>query len=278
MNANKYLKPAAQPVFKTAAVSHQGYVRENNEDRFALGEFIIADQGNLPVLAAVLCDGVGGHSAGEVAAQIGVDTVIRRISECEALDDPAQILADALVAANQAVLKHSEEFPETRGMGATCVSVLILGNRLFAANLGDSRAYLLRGNGWQQFTVDHTWLADNPEADLPEFAKLGRQNPLAHTLNRYLGCQSPMSVDLRLCLDAQSGNDDACENQGVQLESGDRLMLCSDGLTDMLDDSHLEKLAELPSLEKAADRLVNKALDAGGHDNITLILVEQPSI
>ena len=276
MESNTFLSPNSTPLYITGHESNKGLVRANNEDRLALREFITGGNEPLPVLLAVLSDGVGGHRAGEVAAQIGVDTVMQAVAACESLEDPAGLLEAAIQDANRAVLTHSEENQEAKGMGATCVCVLLIGDCLFAANLGDSRAYLLQRDGMQQITHDHTWLEDNIEAGFPEMQNLRRNNPLAHVLNRYLGSPRSMEVDLRLRLKANESAVEMRENQGARLCSGDRILLCSDGLTDMLDNNRIRKLASIEPLADAVQSLVDSALAAGGHDNVSLILIQIP--
>ena len=123
---------------------------------------------------------------------------------------------------------------------------------------------------------DHTWLADNPDVDFQEMRDLGRNNPLAHVLSRYLGSPRPIVVDLRLRFGEDKSNDEMRANQGLRLKRGDRVLLCSDGLTDMLDDDRIEELVSGETLADTARGLVESALAAGGHDNVSLILIQIP--
>lgn len=271
-----YLEPSLSPHYDTAHQSHAGLVRPINEDRYIVREFTTSDPAPAPVLLAVLTDGVGGHRAGEIAAQIGADIVHETISTCHTLSEPDILLEKSVQKANQAVREYAAEHPEAQGMGATCVCVLLVGDRLYTGNLGDSRAYLLRRGNLNQITCDHTWLTDTPESANRQLLGISRKNPLAHVLTRYLGSPHPIKVDRRMMQSAYENNEEMRLNQGAQLKSGDRLLLCSDGLTDMLNDDQIQILASIEPLETAAKSLLDEALTAGGHDNISLILIEIP--
>ncbi|HUV16170.1 MAG TPA: protein phosphatase 2C domain-containing protein [Pelolinea sp.] len=258
--------------FQYALLSHKGFVRSNNEDRLSVREFITNDSKQEPVLLAVLSDGVGGHHAGEVAAQIGVEKTGEAIANCESLNDQVEILHSAVIAANKAVLETATENPELEGMAATCVCALIRNNTLFIANLGDSRAYLLRKGKLLQLTYDHTWLEETTGMNMGGFSSLTREHPLAHVLSRYLGTPHPANVDLRLRI-RKSAKEDETRNQGLVLENEDKLLLCSDGLTDLLKEKEIAERLCGDSPIKDAQRLVLGALQKGGHDNVSVIVV-----
>jgi serine/threonine protein phosphatase PrpC len=276
MGKNYFLEPGSNPHYNTAHQSHMGHVRAGNEDRLAVREFTTTGLEATPVLLAVLADGVGGHRAGEIAAQIGVDAVVDTLATCETLSEPALLLQEAFHEANRLVLAHATAHPETQGMGSTCVCVLLIRNQLYMANLGDSRVYILQGEDFKQFSFDHTWLTDASEVITSELQGIGRDNPMAHILTRYLGSLHPITVDLRMRLGVDESVAEMQKNQGMRMNSGDRVLLCSDGLTDMLDDGIIRKLVASNPLEKAAETLLNAALTAGGHDNISLILIQLP--
>ena len=277
MGKDLFLKPCSNPYYRCEHTSHKGHIRTGNEDRIAVREFSAANPNETPVLLAVLADGVGGHRAGEIAAQIGVNTIIDTFSACRNLLQPERLLEKAIQKANQQVLAHTTVHPETKGMGATCICVLLISNQLYLANLGDSRAYILRGGDFKQASFDHTWFADASDLIAPEMKeKIGRNHPMSHILTRYLGSAHPVNVDLRIRLGTHESDLDLRKNQGKYMKSGDCVLLCSDGLTDMLDDSTIEKLVVKKSLKNAAQTLLQAALDAGGFDNISLILIQFP--
>ncbi len=186
-------------------VSHPGKVRLNNEDRLAVQSYITDDQSSRHVLLAVLCDGVGGNRAGEVAAQIGVDTIVDSVSNINSLDEPQQALKEIVIAANLAVLKASAGKSEFEGMGATCICAVLVEKRLYLANLGDSRAYLLRRPTIRQLNYDHTWMEEETiKTDSLDHKRIPRNHPLSHVLSRYLGSPHPARVDMRLRADKKN--------------------------------------------------------------------------
>jgi protein phosphatase len=233
-------------------------------------EFLVGGEGS-PVLAAVLCDGVGGHQAGEVAAQIGVDSVMAYIAEAESFENPPNVLNHAVLSANQAILSAYEENPELTGMAATCVAILIKDQRLFLVNLGDSRAYLVRNGKAHQLTFDHTWLQDNIGMEFEARTGITRDHPLAHVLSRYLGSPQTPEIDLRIQPIKGQGIPNKANN-GLHLKTGDRLLLCSDGVTDLLKEEQIAETMSCPTPRKSAQKLVLAALEKGGHDNASVIV------
>jgi protein phosphatase len=143
--------------------------------------------------------------------------------------------------------------------------------------VGDSRAYLMRGKAIKQLTKDHTWVMEAIDKGIitPEQA---RDHPNVHVIRRYLGSHELPNVDFRMWLTGdEKGDDDALGNQGMQLEGGDTILLCSDGLTDLVwDDEILDVVNSQANLKKAADKLVALANERGGHDNITAVLLGMP--
>ena len=146
-----------------AAASHPGLVGKNNEDRYGVSAFMTGAGGKVPALLAVLCDGIGGHRAGEIAAQLGVTTVTEVITASDGLQ-PLETLENAIQRANHAIFEASLSVQGHRGMGTTCVCAWVIADRLYTSNLGDSRIYLLRGEHILQLTTDHTWLQEAYDA------------------------------------------------------------------------------------------------------------------
>jgi len=162
-------------------------------------------------------------------------------------------------------------------MGATCATAWIVGDKLHTAYVGDSRIYLIRSGRIQQLTVDHTWVQEAIERGVltPEMA---RQHPNVHVIRRYLGSPTPPDADFRLKLFNDEGDQHAENNQGLQLLPNDILLLCSDGLTDLLwNDEILEVIRSKPNLKEASRALIDLANSRGGHDNITVVLISVPS-
>jgi protein phosphatase len=271
MQANRELQSSDRSPLDYALLSHKGWVRSNNEDRMMAKEFY-AGQNNERGFAAVLCDGVGGHQSGEVAAHIGVETVIQHISESRQFSDPVNLLKEAIISANDAIINAYADEPGQEGMASTSVAILLIENHLYLASLGDSRAYLLREGKLYQLNHDHTWLEDSLGAEIGPRQGITRSHPLAHVLSRYLGSTQPPEIDLRIRSIDEPVLDET-QNQGMTLSNGDRLVICSDGLTDMLDDHEILENMNCESPRKNAQRLVLSALEKGGHDNVSVIVV-----
>ena len=227
------------------ATTDVGQVREANEDSYLVSEPLF-----------VVADGMGGHIAGDVASSTAVDLISSRASSASA-EDP-QTLADLVRSANTAILEKADEDPALRGMGTTCTLALLDNGKAYLAHVGDSRAYLLRNGKLEQVTEDHTLVARMVKEGRirPEEAD---HHPQRSIITRALGVEPNIEVDL-ISLD---------------LQEGDRLMLCSDGLSSMIGAPAIQEgLAQNPDPQSAADDLVRRANQAGGEDNITVVVVE----
>ncbi|MDP2965835.1 MAG: protein phosphatase 2C domain-containing protein [Pelolinea sp.] len=189
---------------------------------------------------------------------------------------PPRALREVVVDANLAVLEASAGSPELEGMGATCICALIVEKTLYIAGLGDSRAYLLRGRTIRQLNYDHTLLEETAGIDLPGIKGITRNHPLAHVLSRYLGSAHPAPVDTRVRPEKKIFQKDAPAAEGLDLKNGDRILLCSDGLTDMLTDEEIRAAVKGKAPQKDVQQLVLCALEKGGHDNVSVILIEIP--
>jgi PPM family protein phosphatase len=230
-----------------AGSSHVGQVREGNEDALLLKNSVFA-----------VADGMGGHLAGEIASATALEPV-------EALDgrvfpdatEAATALADAVVAANATVSRLATDNPSYRGMGTTLTAALIEGRRIHVAHVGDSRAYLLRGGQFSQLTDDHTLvqhLVDEGQITREEAA----HHPQRSIITRAIGVSPEVDVD----------------SMTLELQPGDQLLLCSDGLTGVVDDHVIGELLDTTAdPDIAVDQLVQLANEAGGPDNITVVLL-----
>jgi protein phosphatase len=261
------------PHLSVAALSHAGMVGKNNEDRYAVSSFLTDD--GKPVIFAVVADGIGGHRAGEVAAELTVNYIMQNVSESNG-NTPLEIMESAIHTASQAIAARSASKSDQHGMGSTCACVWVDGNRLYTTYVGDSRIYLIREGNIQQLTVDHTWVQEAIEKGiiLPEQA---RDHPNAHVIRRHLGSVELPKVDFRLRLSNDDDSEKAQRNQGAFLQGGDILLICSDGLTDLVwDDEIFRIVTTRTTLKSAAEDLVAKANERGGHDNITVVLLGAP--
>ncbi len=219
-----------------------GCVREHNEDSLVVA----------PPLYAV-ADGMGGHAAGEVASEVAV----RSLAENAPSTVDSEGLGNAVMTANYAVINAAQE-KGRNGMGTTMTAALLERDKLAIAQVGDSRAYLLHQGTLQQITRDHSLMADMIEAGeiTPEEARV---HPQRSVITRALGSDPDMQPDL----------------YEINVSAGDRLLLCSDGLTTMLEDNEIEKiLIRTRDPQRCASILVNEAIAAGGHDNVTVIVVD----
>ncbi len=225
------------------ARSDVGLVRGHNEDSFLL---------RTPLFA--VCDGMGGHAAGEVASSIAVETIGNKAPGTA--DDV--LLGAAVEAANLAVIEGAEQGIGKPGMGCTASAVIIEGNKMAVAHVGDSRVYLLRHGTLVRVTHDHSFveeLVDSGQITADE----ARTHPSRSIITRALGSDPDMYAD----------------HFSLEVSNGDRIIVCSDGLSGMVPDSEIESLAVSSATpQQAADNLVSAALTAGGSDNVTVLVID----
>jgi serine/threonine protein phosphatase PrpC len=239
----------ADLVLHVGSRSAQG-VRSNNEDAY-----LVDDERRLFVVA----DGMGGQELGEQASSMAVAIIPRVVRDRLAANEPAeQAVQQALAEANAAIIEAGRGQPEGRRMGTTAVLALRHADQVYVAGLGDSRAYLIRRSHIEQLTVDHS-VAQALVACGALTAEEARHSPYQHVLHKFLGCV---------------GMADGAEVRPFAPESGDRLLLASDGLTNCITDDDLrEGPARFPQPQAWADYLVQLALDRGSKDNVTCIVV-----
>jgi protein phosphatase len=266
-----------------AAGTHAGMTGKNNEDNFLVSAYQLSEENNARVLCAVLCDGVGGHHAGEIASEIGVNAITKTIAESNGQEFP-EILTKAIIQASDDVVFSSKlsvdekEGAARAGMGSTAAVAALVGNRLYTATVGDSRIYLIRRGTIRQLSKDHTWIQDALEIGLitPEQVP---GHPNNHVIRRYLGSKEAPEVDTRLYLHPDNTDTDAIANQGTRLQIGDFVLLCTDGLSDLLKSEEIRRIVEERSkdLNDAVEQLIDLANERGGHDNTTIILFKIPA-
>jgi protein phosphatase len=263
------------PHLHVAAISHAGMSGKNNEDRYEISSFQLKEGDPRPALFAVVADGIGGHRAGEVAAEIAINYITKEVAESSARK-PLKTLESAIHNANQAIAGHAAANDEQLGMGSTCACVWVIEDKLYTAYVGDSRIYLLREKQIQRLTVDHTWVQEAFEKGIITAEQM-HDHPNRHVIRRHLGGAKPPVVDFRLRVDNSESKDESEGNQGFLLEIGDIILVCSDGLTDLVwDDEICSIVYESADLNAAAEALVDLANKRGGHDNITVVLLEMP--
>jgi len=261
-----------------ASLSHAGMSGKNNEDRYEVSSYLLSEDDPRPAVFAIVADGIGGHRAGEVAAELAVNYITKEVSESNA-KKPVKTLENAIHVASQAIASHSAgNEKEEAGMGCTCVCVWVIENRLYTAYVGDSRIYLLRGKHIQRLTIDHTWVQEAYEKGIITAEQM-HDHPNVHVIRRHLGGLKLPEVDFRLRIDNEESNEESVRNQGFQLEPGDTILMCSDGLTDLVwDDEMLKTIHTKKDMKTAAETLVNMANERGGHDNITVVILSTPRL
>ncbi len=272
------IRTSRSHVYATA-LTHPGMSGRQNEDRFAVSAFRLSDRNPVPAVFAIVSDGIGGHSAGEVAAELAVETISRRIAQSNG-NRPLETLEASIQGTSESIAAKAKDDTQRLGMGTTCACAWIIGNQLFTASVGDSRIYLVRGGSLSQLTVDHTWVQEAIEKGIlrPEQA---RNHPNLHVIRRYLGSSKPPQVDSRIRLAKDETDTQARSHQGMRLLPGDVLLLCTDGLTDEVSDAEI--LAAVSGRDPAggdlgaiAQVLVDLVIQREGPDNITLVLLEVP--
>ena len=267
--------PSKKPHLDSAAITDPGSRGRLNEDSYEITSFTVSENDDTPVLLAIIADGIGGHKAGEIASKIAVTTIISSVAESDGTD-PLWILKSALLEANHSITSEAASDDSRKGMGSTVACALIIDSALYVATLGDSRIYLVRDNVIQQLSIDHTWVQEALEVGVINLEE-ARSHPRRHLIRSYLGSSEPIHPDLRLYLDADETQEQAKANQGLPLVPGDQVMICTDGLTDLVaDEEILEILQGKESQDKNLQKLVDLANLRGGHDNITITLVEAP--
>jgi protein phosphatase len=230
-----------------------GLVRTLNEDSVAWVTPHDDEAANNRGSLALVADGMGGHAAGEVASALAAD-VVRRLYY--GLDGPIpQVLASAFAAANRAIIEYAQEHPECRGMGTTCTVLAFRDRHAWLAHIGDSRAYLLRDHRLVQLSEDQTLVA-----------KLVSEG----TITQAEADHSPMHNVILQALGTTSNIKPMIGTKGLPLQAGDVLILCSDGVSNMVPDDRIAEVAARLPPQEACDALIEAALAAGGHDNASL--------
>lgn len=239
-------------------VTDLGNVRKNNEDT---GLFVrLADEGlrRRKGYLLLVADGMGGHLAGEVASQMAAEIVNREYFQHRSSIEKSLLRAFRL--ANAEIFNEARLHPKFRGMGTTCTAVVIHQQQVHYAHVGDSRAYLHKNGQLIQLTEDQTYVRDLLKRGeiTPEAAE---HHPERNVLSQAMGTKPDVQVDLGRCV--------------LPFDPGDRLLLCSDGLSEYVHEADFQAVLGRETLPDAANRLVQLAKARGGHDNITVVLAER---
>lgn len=238
----------------SGAATHRGRGHDVNEDSFGLpvgvSDAVAAQKGRLYVVS----DGIGGHQAGDVASKIAVDTVQRVYYE-DPSPTPDVALQRAVRIANEAIYRRAQD-PGYADMGATIVAAVVRGDELTVAHVGDSRVYLLRQGQLQALTADHSWVADQVRSGTLTPSEAANHN-MRHVVTRSLGSSSTVEVDVAQFV----------------LHEGDRLLLCSDGIWELVSDDEVRHFLRREAPRGAAQALVDRAVAAGVPDDATALVV-----
>lgn len=237
---------------KAFSKTDKGKRREMNQDYVYTSQ---SQLGNLPNLC-ILADGMGGHNAGDYASRYAVETIVDVI-EKDNDAEPVNIIRNAIQEANHAIMEKAETDIDLEGMGTTVVAATVIGNELCVANVGDSRLYVI-GDKIQQITRDHSYVQEMVRrGELDE--KDARVHPDRNIITRAIGGGNPLEIDFF----------------EVELKESDRVLMCSDGLTDMIEDEEILRiLKEKESTEEGIECLIETANENGGNDNITVVVIE----
>ncbi|MDD5688586.1 MAG: Stp1/IreP family PP2C-type Ser/Thr phosphatase [Elusimicrobia bacterium] len=243
-------------------ITDLGLNRENNEDSFCIDETI-----NIFVVA----DGMGGHASGQIASKMAVDVIKERMlyafnndkfehftSSKPNLSKHANYLVNCIQIANKVIYESGKNYPQNKGMGTTVVSALIVGNNLIVAHVGDSRLYLIRNNDINPLTIDHSIVMEQVRKGLISTEEASKSD-MQNILTRALGTEESVEIDV----------------SEMPINNNDYILLCSDGLLRMVNDKDILKtITELKKPELICGKLIAMANDAGGKDNITVVVAQ----
>ncbi|MDW3652238.1 MAG: Stp1/IreP family PP2C-type Ser/Thr phosphatase [Bacteroidia bacterium] len=243
--------------YRAVAATDVGSVRDNNEDHLVFirpfDKKIRASHGCL----ALVADGMGGHSSGEIASKMASEIITRNYFDThfEVLD----ALKRAFDKANKAIFQKASRRPQLKGMGTTCTAVVLLRDQIYLAHVGDSRAYILKGEKLIQLSNDHTYVQH-----LLNKGKITYEESLSHpqrnVITQAMGTSAKLQADYQL--------------QKQKFEEGDKLLICSDGLYEYIKDEEMLQFLKNEKLSVVADKLIDLAKKRGGHDNISVLIAE----
>lgn len=278
----RYIGAISDPTIGIAALSDAGRSGKNNEDDYVAFEAHASDEEGIPgevaVQVLVVADGIGGNVAGEMASHLAAQTFYETFSH-NSRQRVRQRLIESIDAANHAIYQKTLDQPELQGMGTTIVAAALVRDHLYVAHAGDSRAYLIRNGKAYQLTLDHTWAQEAIEAGRLTPAQ-ARDHPNRHVIKRFLGIAPTVDIDSSL-IDINRGPLDPEQihtwpkGDQLTLQPGDLFLLCSDGLTDVVNDKQIEQTVARYQPQDAVRKLIDLANSAGGPDNITVLLLQR---
>ena len=237
---------------KAFSITDTGVLRTMNQDYCFSSDTPI---GKLPNLY-IVCDGMGGHKAGEYASRYTVERIVASVSRSRA-EDPVRILKSAIQKANEILVVESKEYKEKQGMGTTVVAATVIDDKMYVANVGDSRLYVIN-NTIEQITNDHSYVEE-----MIRIGKIKREDARKHekknVITRAVGATEKIKIDFF----------------EVELRENDTILLCSDGLSNMVADEKIcQIICSSNQVETICKNLVDEANKNGGQDNITVVVVK----
>ena len=247
--------PRVVPYLRFAARTDLGRIRENNEDKFDFYEVedltLLAARGSFYAVA----DGMGGHAAGQIASELALKNVVANYYDSPTEEIPTALL-ESISAANEAIYNIAVMIPERSGMGTTLTAAVFAEDRVYVAQVGDSRAYLMRDGEIRQVTFEHSWVAEHVRMGgmTSEEAEL---SPYRNVITRALGTQASVEPEVFV----------------EEARAGDLWVLCTDGLTGHVADSEILQVAAANPPAESARQLIELANARGGRDNITVFVI-----
>jgi protein phosphatase len=248
---------SAKPGIEVASLTDVGLQRSNNEDCCLYWEPESDEEFRRKGRLAVVADGMGGYEGGQEASRLAVETV-RHIYDSSSENDPQRVLIEAMGTAHRNIQRYAEEHPQFQGMGTTCTALSIVGRDLCFAHVGDSRLYLVREAAVSRLTRDHSYVGRLVESGIVR-SEDAESHPQRHILTAALGSGRDVEPDV--------------PEHPVVLQEGDTLVLCTDGLWSLINEQELGVAVRGNSPAKSCLALVKMALERGGPDNITVLIL-----
>ncbi len=243
--------------YRAVAATDVGSVRKNNEDHLVFIRPFDVNIRNTYGCLAMVADGMGGHSNGEIASKMAADIISR--SYFDASNKILESLKAAFEKANKAIFQKASRRPALKGMGTTCTAVVLLNKQIYLGHVGDSRAYLLKKGQMIQLSSDHTYVQH-----LLDTGQITKEEMLSHpernVITKAMGTSAKIQADFA--------------QLQLQFEEGDKLLICSDGLYEYVKKAELAQVVSSQSLNAASKTLIQLAKQRGGHDNISVLIVE----
>jgi serine/threonine protein phosphatase PrpC len=246
-----------KPGIEAASLTDVGLLRENNEDSLLYWEPDSDADFHRKGRLAIVADGMGGYEGGQEASRLAVETV-RHMYDRDFNDDPQSTLLNAFQSAHDSIQRYAFEHPEFHGMGTTCTALAIIGHDLYFAHVGDSRLYLVRPDSVSRLTRDHSYVGRLVENGIVR-SEDAESHPQRHILTAALGSGREIAPQFA--------------DRPVPICDGDTLVLCTDGLWSVVGEQEIAQLSRSNSPADACRKLVRLALERGGPDNVTVIVL-----